>query len=346
MKEHNDAIKDLIDLIKEGAKNFGLLDNMNLQEVLTNEKINDSFENLKTILIPTLLLDSVNAEVYDEIFQGVLNNHNIRFFQDLEILIQNARNKDKEKTNNLISRFLHIQAINNLTIPVGRKLTSKMLMDEEILDDLKQFQNGETEVMKFFEYFGSILSSVKEKTDRLLKIPRRLKQEVESYINTIKNHYETIRYVVGLFLGLFDILDNTSMRLFSWYFSKKKSPPLLYYRPKYYKGLKFWLQDYLDNPKFAKKFFSIKYLFESGVFIQLKDVRIHSAHSQIDIQQNKLQEGKYIIEVDRDLKEFTLNEIEDLEKNSYIFILWTKHLIARQFYSNNMELVNYLLQNY
>ena len=34
MKEDNDAIKDLIDLIKEGARKFGLLDNMKLQEVL------------------------------------------------------------------------------------------------------------------------------------------------------------------------------------------------------------------------------------------------------------------------------------------------------------------------
>ena len=343
MKEDNDAIKDLIDLIKKGAKKFGLLDNMKLQEVLTNEKINESFENLITIILPKLLLDFVNAEIYDEIFQGILDNHNIRFFQDLEILIQNARNKDKEKTNILISRFLHILAINNLTIPEGRRLTSKMLMDEEILDGLKQFQNGETEVMKVFEYFGSTLSAVKEKTNRLLKIPRRLKQEVESYISTIKNHYETIRYVVGLLLGLFDILDNTSMRTPSWYFSKRRSPTLLYYRPKYYKGLEFWLKDYLDNPKFAKKFFSIKYLFERWVFIQLKDVRIHSAHSQIDIQQNKLQEGKYIIEVNRALKEFTLNEIEDLEKCSYRFILWTKYFIARQFYSNNEELLNYLL---
>jgi len=235
-------------LIKEGAKNFGLLDNMKLQEVLTNEKINESFENLITIMLPKLLLDFVNAEIYDEIFQGILDNHNIRFFQDLERLIQNARNKDKEKTIILISRFLHVLAINNLTIPEGRRLTSKMLMDEEILDGLKQFQNSETEVMKVFEYFGSTLSAVKEKTDRLLKIRRRLKQEVESYISTIKNHYETVRYVVGLLLGLFDILDNASMRLPSWYFSKRKSPTLLYYGPKYYKGLKFWPKDYLDNP--------------------------------------------------------------------------------------------------
>lgn len=74
----------------------------------------------------------------------------------------------------------------------------------------------------------------------------------------------------------------------------------------------------------------------------MKDVRIHSAHRQIDILQNKLQEGKYIIEVNRTLKEFTLNEIEDLEKNSFRFILWTKLLISRQFYSNNEELINYL----
>jgi len=342
MEEDNDAIIVLIDLIKEGAKNFGLLENMKLQEVLTNEKIKDSFENLITIILPKLLLDFVNAEFYDEIFQGILDNHNIRFFQDLEILIQNARNKDKEKTNNLISRFLKVLAIKNLTIPEGRRLTSKMLMELEVLDGFKQFQNGETEVMKIFDYLGSTLSAINDKTDRLLKIPRRFKQELESYISTIKNHYETIRYAVGLLLGLFDILDNTSMRTPSWYFSKRKSPTLLYYRPKYYKGLEFWLKDYLDNPNFAKKFSSIKYLFERWVFIQLKDVRIHSAHRQIDIQQNKLQEGKYIIEVSRTLKEFTLNEIKDLEKNSFLFILCTKLHISRQFYSNNEELLNYL----
>jgi len=346
MKENNDAIKDFIGLIKESAKNLGLLDNMKLREVLTNEKFNESFKSLISKMLPTILLYFLNAKIYDEIFQGVLDNHNLKFFQNLEILIQNGRNKDKEKTNNLISRFLHIPAINNLIIPEGRRLTSKMLMDEEILDGLKPFQNGETEVMKVFEYLGSTLSTVKEKTDRLLKIPRRLKQEVESYISTIKNHYETVRYVVGLLLGLFDILNNTSMRKSSWYFSKKKLSTRLYYRSKYYRGLEFWLEDYLNNPKFAKNFFSIKYIFEEWIFKQLKDVRIHSAHREIDIQQNKLQEGKYIIEVNRILKEFTLNEIEDLEKNSYRFILWAKHLIARQFYSNNEELVNYLTEGY
>lgn len=68
MKEDNDAIKDLIDLIKEGARKFGLLDNMKLQEVLTNDNFNESFENLITIMLPTLLLDFVSAEIYDEIF--------------------------------------------------------------------------------------------------------------------------------------------------------------------------------------------------------------------------------------------------------------------------------------
>jgi len=346
MKEDEDGIKGFIDLIEESVKNFGLLDNMKLREVLTNEKFNESFKSLITKMLPTILLYFTNAKIYDGIFQGVLDNPNIKFFQNLEILIQNARNKDKEKTNNLISRFLHIPAINNLIIPEGRRLTSKMLMDEEILDGLKQFQNGETEVMKVIEYLGSTLSTVKEKTDRLLKIPRRLKQEVESYISIIKNHYETIRYVVGLLLGLFDILNNTSMRKSSWYLSKKNFPTRLYYGPKYYYGSKSWLKDYLDNPKFAKKNSSIKYIFEEWIFKQLKDVRIHSAHREIDIQQSKLQEGKYIIEVNRVLKEFTLNEIEDLEKNSYRFILWTKHLIARQFYYNDEELVNYLLEGY
>ena len=93
MKKDNDAIKKLIDLIKEGVKNFGLPDNMKLQEVLTNEKINESFENLITTMLPNLLLDFINAEIYDEIFQRVLDNHNIRFFQDLEVLLQKARNK-------------------------------------------------------------------------------------------------------------------------------------------------------------------------------------------------------------------------------------------------------------
>lgn len=261
----------------------------------------------------------------------------------MEVLLQHARNKDKEKTSILISRFLQVLSIKKLTTPEGRRLTSKTLMDEKLLDGFEQFQNGETEVMKIFDYFGSILSSVNEKTDRLLKIPRRLKQEIESYISAIKNHYETIKYVVGLLLGLFDIIDNTSMRLSSYYFTKRKSPTLLYYRSKNYKGLECCLKDYLDNPKFAKTFFSIKFLFEKWVLIQMKDVRIHSAHRQIDIQQNILQEGKYIVEVNKSLKEFTLNEIKDLEKNSFVFILCTKLLISRMFYSNNEDLVNYLM---
>lgn len=75
-------------------------------------------------------------------------------------------------------------------------------------------------------------------------------------------------------------------------------------------------------------------------------MRIHKAHWEIDIIQDKLYEGKYKIEIAGLLKEFTLKEIDEIENNIFIFILWINHLIARQYYSNNEELVNYLLKSY
>lgn len=74
-------------------------------------------------------------------------------------------------------------------------------------------------------------------------------------------------------------------------------------------------------------------------------MRIYKAHREIDTIQDKLHEGKYKIEIGGVLKELTLEEIDDIEHNIFILILWTKHLVARQYYPNNEELINYLLKS-
>ncbi len=315
------GLKQIIEEIKKGAEAIGLLDFL--------------FQML------------FNTKIYDANFQKVLENPRITFFYEFKRLIKETYKKDKEKADEMISTFLKISAIKSFRKSDTRKSTSTMIMDEEMLNLQEYFKNEELSFNTVLEFILSTILSVDERTKKLLKIPRRFKLEAENIVNQIKNHYETTRYILGLILALFDILEGNLNENLSWYFSMKKSPLHLYYPPKRRYGSRYWLKDYLfKNNKYSKKFSSLRYMFEDWIFKELRDIRIYKAHREIDTIQDKLYEGKYKIEIAGVLKEFTLKEIDDIEYNIFILILWTKYLVARQYYSNNEDLVNYLLKSY
>ena len=323
MNEENDSEEELIRIIKEAAENFGLIKDINISpdEIFEEDKSNDLPIKFLFSFIYILLTQFTGPNFYDNTLQRIIKNKDINYYKELEKLIISAKKSDAIRTNELLSKFLYIPAIYNFIIPEGRRMTSKNVMEEEMLFCKNKLQNEKVNILKVAEFFVSTISTVRKKTDQLLKTPRRFKQEIESYINIIKNHFEITKYFTGLILGLFEIVNKKTTRKISWYFPKRKSSPHHYFPPKNYDGKKLWLRDYLNHQNFKKKYSSIKYIYEEWLFKQIKDIRIHEAHGQIDINQNKLTEGIYLIEIDGELKEFTLEDILNLEKIKNLLIV-------------------------
>lgn len=340
-----EGLRQLIEGIKKAAEAIGLLDNPNLKDLLVSKKFKDSIDNYIPNFLFPLLIISINTKMYDDIFQTILENPRITFFHELKDLIKETYKKDKKKANKMISAFLKIPVINSFNPSDTRRPTSTMIMDEEMLHFREYFEDKELDFNTIQEFIKSVFLSVDERTEKLLKIPRRFKLEAEHFVNQIKNHYETNRYILGLVLALFDILEGNFNEDLSRYFSMENSPHRLYYPPRRRYGTRSWLKDYLvNNTKYSKKFTSLRYIFEDWIFKELRDMRIHKAHWEIDIFQDQLHEGKYKIEIGGVLKELTLEEIDENERAIFKFILWTKHLVARQYYPNNEELINYLIK--
>ena len=342
-----EGIKQLIEGIKKGAEAIGLLDNPNFKDFLASKKFKDFTNNFTPNFLFPLLINSINAEMYDDIFQYILENPHITFFHELEDLIAETYKIDKQKASEIISAFLKIPVIDTFNPSESRRLTSTMIMDEEIQNFQEYFEDEKLDSNTILELILSSIPTVIDREEKLLKIPRRFKLEAAHFVNQIKNHYEITRYISGLILALFDILEENLNEDLLRYFSRENSPHSLYYSSGKRYGRRSRLKDYLvNNIKYSETFSSLRYIFEDWIFKELRDMRIYKAHWESDIIQDQLHEGRYKIEIGGVLKELTLEEIVEKEKDIFKFILWSKHLVARQYYPNNEELINYLLKSH
>ena len=173
-----------------------------------------------------------------------------------------------------------------------------------------------------------------------MEIPNQLKIEAEFIINKIKNLYETMRYISGLILGLFDIINDNLECNLSWYFSQNRSVTNYYYPPKNRYKQRLWLKDYLNINEY-KKFFSIKYFFEEWLFKKIKPIRIHDAHRERDVVQDELENGKYIIENRR----LSLYDLKDLLKDLYLILYLIIILVAKFYFQDSEKYLKYIFKS-
>jgi len=253
-----DELKFLKELIEKGAEKLGLLNNPNLKDYLMSDEFGERYDIFVNNLLIPLLIKINNPQIFDEIFQGFFNRPDLIFYQDLEKLIKLAYKKDSSKCIRLVSKFLEIPAIDFFKKSHTRKLMSNIEMTKNIIGLSKEFKNKDFDIHKSIEFMLNILLNVNKETTKMLEIPKILKLEVENVINLIKNHYETMRYIVGLILGLFDIVEDDLYQNIVWYFSQYKSPTFYYYPPKDHRIHRLWLKDYLSSPKYLESFCSIR----------------------------------------------------------------------------------------
>ena len=349
-----EKIEQLKKSIEQYGKRFALIKNTSFREFMKKKNITGiplQQVMLQRELIPFILVTSIDVKTYDKSYQRRFKNPNLRFFQELEELISNAMDTDENSTRTLIKTFLNLNAIDILVID-NLDIPSKVLMDEAVLQ-LKEFYKAK-ETIPFDELqmnFAKITSEILEKSNELLKLEGHFKSEAENLTNKIKNNYETVRYVIGLILGCFDLLESRLRKNLQEYYHPKKTPWQLYYPPNDRKELRLWLQDYLNLPKYTKQYPSLLYLFEEWIFKHFRELRHFKAHKEIDTAQTTLKNNLYKIEFDNKEYKYSLSQLKELYKDSFGFLLWIKHLVAKIYFNQGnqplkIDLINYLLKNY
>jgi len=349
-----EEIEKLKKSMEEYGKRIALIENTSFREFMKEKKITGISLQLvmfQKIAIFAILDTSIYAKSYDKTYQRKFKNPNLKFFQELRDLISNALNKNKDLARALIKAFLDLNAIEILVID-DLDITSKVLMDEAVLQ-LREIYNSEDTIpfdelqMKFLK----ITSDILKKSTELLKLEGRIRSEAENLTNKIKNNYETVKYVIGLILGCFDLLENRLSNNLKNIFPPKKTPWQLYFPPKYRNEIRLWLKDYFNLPQHVDHYHSLSFLFEEWIFKHFREVRHFKAHKEIDTAQTILKNNLYKIEFDNKEYKYTLCQLRELYKDSFGFLLWIKHLVAKIYFIQgdqplNEDLYKYLLKNY
>ena len=172
-------------------------------------------------------------------------------------------------------------------------------MDEAVLQLREIYKSEDTIPFNELQMnFVKITSEILRKSVELLKLEGRIKLEAENLTNKIKNNYETVKYVIGLIMGCFDLLENRLSNKFKNYFHPKKTPWQLYFPPKDRKEIRLWLKDYFNLPQYVNQYHSLSFLFEEWIFTHFREVRHFKAHKEIDTAQTILKNNLYKIEFD------------------------------------------------
>lgn len=349
--------EQFIEGLKSNSKIFGLItENINLRSFLKSKGI-QMFGKLEIGILKSILLSSINIESYDRRFQKYLQNPDITFFTELNSLIQLCFEKGKPKTAEILSRFLNQTSIYHL-IKVNPNIKWSTLFNNTVFDLIEKFQSQDPFNSKeFMEIFSKAAQETQERSKSLNQYPDEFEKVAEKIINEIKNNWESSRFISGMIRALFELF-NGHLKPLERYFSERFSAKWHYQGPSY-KGSSYrdhkccWIKDYLNPILFhaqASKYNSIKFVFIDWFFRYIEKLRHFTSHSEKDIIQDKLEDEIYKVKVRENGKysvyEYTLQELESYFEQSYDFLLLTKHLIARKFYENDDQMIQYLFKPY
>lgn len=348
---NNNFEKDTWDLLKRESKKVSYLDNPNLQRLIREKglvrpdltKLNFTLHFLRSILV-----NSVDIKSYDGKLQNWTGLQNLAFFKELKLLIKEALRQRQSKSKKLIKAFLDLPAILHMKIS-SLEHTAITLLNDEIVDLNKKYSevvsNKEREFQKDFT---QLFEKVESRTKEILQFPDQLKEEAIRIINDIKNNFETIRFLSGCILGLFDIAYGNVNRNLEFYYQSGKSPHQLYYPKKASNpnNSKDWrISSYLQRTLLRSKFRSIQRLYEYWILKEFKDIRVYKAHKEIEIFQDELEKGKYKISLKYSVKKYTLEQLRTIYNTTGLFLQNIKLLIARSYFPNQYIFAEYVFKS-
>lgn len=309
-----------------------------------------SFKN--PLFVPFLsifILNKINPIDSDKSIQIITNIRNLNFFSELDLLIKKGLKKNKEISNNLISTFIYLDAIQQIKIGDINPIETALMNDAilELKEKYPTLKSNKIDII--FNELNLIIPEVEKRAERISKITTEVEKKSINLLNHIKNNYETTRYIVGLIIGFFDLLANEIEKDIGLYFDKGNSTKFLFFTGKYKEKIKRNapknpLIKYLKESEYCNQFNSIRIIFEEWVIKKYNPYRIFESHWQKDIIQDKLDQGIYKIYINNEeIREFKIDNLEKIYRDLLQFLLWTKGLVARNFFSDNQELFSYLI---
>ncbi|MHA1899161.1 MAG: hypothetical protein ACTSU2_17340 [Promethearchaeota archaeon] len=242
--------------------------------------------------LKNILLDTLIQEIFTK----------IDVIQDIYQLINNANTINKQLTYKLLNSF--ITQNDSLISPnsnedwMPQSLIYKIYNSLENIEPNNDFNNFIKDGLNnWIKIFSDTVSYLKAPISNF----RVLKMDVDEFIVNIMKKFESLRYIFGLFLGLFDIIENNTIETIESYFSKDHNVYNGLYggkrkiyglnKHKFKKSPRPTLKEYLE------KYHEYNNLKEYLEFIvdTLKPIRNHAAHHLGDITQDKILEGIYKI---------------------------------------------------
>jgi len=343
-KPTSDLDEQLQKLIKEGAENL---------EILNNEKLLDFLNNKKIIKAPSLpefqifkesfLLASINTERYDKYLNKWMQTSSLKFFSEIKRMLQISKQKNKVVFDQLLSKFLNLVAIRKIQ-KVNINHVQQGLMDDRTLNLETKFEEQEIEFANLSNEINLNLKDIKERGEGLEKSRTNTEKKAHEILRLINGFIETSRYFIGLLVALLDLNHDRVEKNLEDYFWIKNSFWMLYKKEGYHfqKKIERCLKYYPTNKEFNISLKSVKKVFEAFVFSEYKDLRIHNAHTDFDTKQDRLKERIFKIKVNGKDKSYTLDELTRLWNEYFSFFQNFKFLIAREYFTEDSELVRYI----
>ena len=331
-------------LVKEGVENLEILNNESVLEFLNKKKITNApplpfFNEFKDLL----LLRSINPRRYDEYLNKWMERSSLKFFSEIKRMLEISRQKNEVIFNQLLSKFLNLVAIKKIQ-KVTTNLVQQGLMDDRTLNLEKKFQEKKVDYATLSSEINLALNDIKERGARLEKSRTNIEKKAHEILRLIKDYIETSRYFIGLIVALLDLNHDRLEEDLDNYFLTANSYLMLYQKDGYQfqKKIMNCLKYYPINTEFNLSLNSVKIVFETFVFKEYKDIRIHNAHTDIDVEQDQLKERIYKVKVNGKDKNYTLEELNRLWTDYFSFFQNFKFLIAREFFTEDRDLIRYV----
>ena len=346
--ENSDLNEQFRNLIKKGVENLDILDNEAVRELLKRKRVaNAPSSPLFTHFKEIILLDSINPEEYDRKLNKWMGSSSLTFFSEIKLIFNISRQKNPPLFNQLLSQFLHLVAIKRIK-KTHINLVQRGLMEDRTLDLEEDFKEKHTiDYPELANKINQKLEEVKERGKKLEQLETNIANQAHKILKLINDYLQTSRYFIGLLVALLDMYHNRLEDNIDNYFSYENSYSLLYWKfgYQYKKKIKRNLKHNLTRTKFSKSLKSVKTVFESFVLNEYKDLRIHVAHTESDVEQNQLKERIYKIRVNGRDKSYRLDEFKNLWEVYFNFFQNFKFLIAREFFNDDRELIRYIEGN-
>jgi len=311
------------------------------------------------IFLESMMKDAVNPEKFDNMAsKSGRFKEPFTFYQNFESLLRRARAKDKGQFDRLVASFLSTNAIDYLSNQMRPGSTRITLLNARV----KEIKKKVGEASKYADSMKNLIDEIDEIRQEAKELEETnvdtRQAEMELHVRDIIANYESTRYLVGVMIGLFDILSGTFNDHNNPYLNLNNSVGDIYYDSKRNRDKikrsslekrelipQRNLQAFLKENTNTSRFPAFKPWFEDWFFPTFTNIRIHPAHHQNDIQQDRISVDAYQIMSKDGVKSYSLAELKELKTTSYDFLVWAKSTAAYIFYTDNKERVQYLTRH-